>query len=527
VLLLVALLLQAVLSMRLLSATFDETTHLPSGYVYLTEGDFRLNPQHPPLAKLLSAAPLWFLEPSLDRDDRGLRASPPDEWGFGFRFLYGNDADRLLFWGRLPIVLLALLLAWYVYRWARDLFGRAAGFTALTLCVFSPTLIAHSRFVTFDVPLACFSTMALYHLWRYVRGCGWSDLVLAGCGLGLSMATKFSGALLWVSFALLLVWSAAKPPTKRNGPTAGTVSRVEAARRGIWGRIAIALFSLVVVAALVAIVIQASYFFSDGLGAYWAGLKRVNADHDSNFAYYLMGQFKPGGWWYYFLFAFVVKTPLPTLLLLGLSVVLLRRFPAPSGIDEAFLLLPIVVFVAATSAFADNLGVRYLLPVYPLLFVFVSRLAQAVNGPRWARGAGAVLATWYVVGALWIYPDHLAYFNELVGGPANGHRYLDDSNIDWGQDLKRLRDYLRREGIQSVKLRYGRNVNPDYYGIPWRPLTDREWSGDPPAGVYAVGTHLLIRGRWYARQRGLKTDWLERYEPIGRVGYSCYLFRFE
>jgi 4-amino-4-deoxy-L-arabinose transferase-like glycosyltransferase len=522
-LLLGALSLQALLSMRLLSATFDETTHLPSGYVYLTTGDFRLNQQHPPLVKLLSAVPVWFLGPTVNLDDPGLRSAPPDEWGFGFRFLYGNDADRLLFWGRLPIVLLAVLLGWYVFRWSRGLFGTAAGLMALTLCAFSPTIIAHARFVTFDVPLACFSTMALFHLWRYVHLRTWHDLLLAGCGLGLAMASKFSGVLLTLPFVVLIAWSTVRPPENRGAST----PRTDPGASTLVGRVGLSAFALLVTAVLASVVIQASYFFSGGLGAYWEGLNLVNLDHAPDFAYYLMGQFKPGGWWYYFLLAFLFKTPLPTLLLLGLAVVLMRRFPTPCGLDEAFLLLPIVVFVAATSAFADNLGVRYLLPVYPLVFVFVGRLVRAVPERRWAQGLTAVLAVWYVAGTLWIYPDHLAYFNELTGGPANGHRYLDDSNVDWGQDLKRLRDFLRREGIESVKLRYGRNVNPDYYGIPWRPLTDREWSGDPPPGVYAVGTHLLIRGRWYAQQRGLKTDWLDRYEPIGRVGYSCYVFRFE
>ena len=121
--LLTAMLLQAVSSMRLLSATYDETTHLPSGYTYLRTGEFRLNPQHPPLIKLLSALPLLPLRPEMNLDDPAWSGQPNDEWSFGYRFLYGNDADRLLFWGRLPNVLLSLLLAFYVFRWARELFG--------------------------------------------------------------------------------------------------------------------------------------------------------------------------------------------------------------------------------------------------------------------------------------------------------------------------------------------------------------------------------------------------------------------
>jgi len=518
--LLAALLLQAVLSMRLLSATFDETTHLPSGYTYLATGDFRLNPQHPPLVKLLAAVPLTALRPELDLNDPGWNAAAPDEWGFGYRFLYGNDADRLLFWGRFPIVLLAVLMAAYVYRWASELFGRGAGLTALALCAFSPTVIAHARFVTFDVPLACFSTLTLYHLWRRVRGGGRLHLILAGVGLGLALASKFSGILLVGIAAALLGASALWPAPTRAPATAPPASR---ARRALG-----AAGSLAVLLALAAFVVEAAYFFPLDPTVYWDGLRRVNVDHAGDFAYFLAGQFEPGGWWYYFLAAFLIKTPLPALLALLAAVATLRRYRAACPLDEAFLIVPVVVYVVATSALADDLGVRYLLPIYPLLFVFASRIAQSLASGRAARVAAAVLGLWYVSGTLAIYPDHLAYFNEAVGGAANGHRWLDDSNIDWGQDVKRLARYLERNDVGSVRVRLGPLAAPDYYGIRALPVSDREWAAASPSpGVYVFSTHLLIRGELHARERALPTDWLSRYEPIDRVGYSLYLFRFE
>jgi hypothetical protein len=512
-LLLLALLLQAVWSMRLLSATFDETAHLPSGYSYLTNGEIRLNPQHPPLIKLLAGAPLLVLGPRLDPQDPGWLLEPPDEWGIGYRFLYGNDADRLLFWGRLPVVLLALLMAVYVYRWARDLFGPSAGLAALFLCAFSPTVIAHSRLVTMDVGLAAFSTVGLYHLWRFTRDGGARQLILAGLGLGLALASKFSGVVLIGVFVLLVPVAAARRDADGRRPPA---------QRAGWA--ALALIGLL---ALAALVVHASYLFPADPLVYVNGMLQVNRDHDPTYPYYLMGEFRPGGWWYYFLVAFAVKTPVPTLVLLLLAVATLRRHPAPHGLDELFLVVPVVAYVAATSLLADNLGVRYLLPVYPLLFIFVSRLVHALPGRRAARVIAVVLAVWYAAGTLRIFPDHLAYFNELVGGPAAGHRWLDDSNIDWGQDLKRLKRYMDERGIEEVRLRYGRNDSPGYYGIRSLPVSDREWAGEPRPGVYAIGTHLLIRGEYYARESGAATDWLSRHEPIGRVGYSIYLFEFE
>jgi hypothetical protein len=144
------------------------------------------------------------------------------------------------------------------------------------------------------------------------------------------------------------------------------------------------------------------------------------------------------------------------------------------------------------------------------------------------RVAAAALAVWYVAGTLAIYPDHLAYFNEAVGGPSRGHRLLDDSNVDWGQDVKRLARYAEREKLGTIRVRLGPLAAPDYYGIRALPVSDREWMNPAPGpGVYAFSTHVLIRGELYARQRGVATDWLSRYEPMARIGYSVYLFRFD
>ena len=510
--LLAAMAAQALLGMAVLNATYDETTHLPSGYTYLRTGDFRLNPQHPPLIKLLAAAPLLALDPALDLEDPGWQADPPDEWGFGQRFLYAGDADALLFWGRLPIVLLALLMALYVHLWARDLFGARAGLLALFLCAFSPTVIAHGRLVTMDVGLATFSTMTLYHLWRFTRGRRPGQLAAAGLCLGLALAAKFSGLVLLPACALLLGVDAVWPPRARPRRTLARVGRA-----GLAG---------VALLALAMVVVQASYFFSADPWIYWRGVARVQQDHTAGYAYYLMGDFAPGGWWYYFLAAFLFKTPVPTLILLALAVMRFRRHRAESVLDELFLVVPALLFLGVTSAKADNLGVRYLLPLYPLVFVFASRMALAVSG-RASRLAAVGLGAWYLVSTTVIFPDQLAYFNEAVGGPSQGHRLLDDSNIDWGQDLKRLKLYMTDHGIDAIRLRYGGHGSPAYYGIRALPVSNADWSGKPPPGLYAMSTHLLIRGEYFARTKGLATDWLSRYEPIGRIGYSLYLFRFE
>jgi len=511
VLLLTALILQTVGPLSLLTATSDETSHLPAGYTYVATGDLRLNPQHPPLVKMLCAVPLLALRPTLDLDDPAWTDDPPDEWTFGKNFLYSNDADRLLFWGRIPVAVLSLVLGFFVYRWSSEMFGFPAGLVALFLYCLSPNVIAHSRLVTMDLALACFSFLCLYFFWRWCRrGNRLGDAVVAGLCLGLALASKFSAVILLPVLAVLVAavaWSG-----RRSGDPSST------------GRLAGAAAVMIVLAAAV---VWAVYLFPRDPTFYWDGMMQVNRDHDPNRAYYLLGRFRVGGFWYYFLVAFLVKTPLPTLGVVVLSAAFRSRLPSSRPLDDAFLLVPVVVFVVVTSALADNLGIRYLLPVYPLLFVFGSRVWPLFARRRAWGIAGAVLVSWYAVSAVRIFPDHLAYFNEAAGGPSRGYRVLDDSNIDWGQDLKRLKTYLDEHGVDRVRLLYPWNGDPDYYGIRHVRVTPEDWYREPAPGTYAVATVWLVRGLHEAETRGVPTDWLDRYEPVDRVAYSFFVYRFD
>jgi hypothetical protein len=538
VFLLTFLFLQEILSMRLLNASSDETTHLPSGYTYLKTGQLRLNLQHPPLIKLLCGIPLLFLNPQLNLEDSGWKEDPPDEWRFGFYFLYmnGNDADKLLFWGRLPVVFLSLLLGVYVYRWAYELFGVFAGLTALFLYVFCPNIIAHARFVTMDLGLSCFFFMTLYYLWKFVGEGRRRNLIATGISLGLALATKFSAVILLPTLILLLALSILGSP--EDSPLS-IGSKVKERTRTIlmfsgvflsknfYPRLKRSILACLIIFAIAGLVLYASYFFPRDPLFYVKGMMRVNADHNPDYPAYLMGHFKKGGWWYYFPLAFLFKTPIPTLILLVLTLILIKRCPAKHWIDDAFLILPMVIFTAFTCAFAHNLGIRYILPIYPLIFVFVSRLIDFFLHQRLKRYVGILLGLWYLMAAVSIYPDYLAYFNELVGGPAQGYKYLDDSNIEWGQDLKRLKTYLDQHGIYKVKLLYSWNASPDYYGIRWERLSKQDWQEKPSPGIYAINTHALIRGEFFAKTQGVHTNWLSLYKPIDRVGYAFYIFKFD
>jgi 4-amino-4-deoxy-L-arabinose transferase-like glycosyltransferase len=344
----------------------------------------------------------------------------------------------------------------------------------------------------------------LYNLWRWTRDRKGFSLAWSGLCLGLALATKFSAVIL-LPVALVLILA--------------TMER----KKGALDRLAGAVAGLAILAGLV---IWAAYLFPSDLSFYLDGMSRVNADHDPNRAYYLMGDFQVGGYPHYFLMAFLFKTPLPTLLLLGAAVVLMRRFKPNRGTDELFLILPVLAFFIVTSALADGIGLRYLLPIYPLLFIFISRLAAARPSGHLLRLAGAALLLWYAASAAWIFPHHLAYFNEAAGGPANGYKLLGDSNLDWGQDLPLLKRWQEETGTGTVRLLFSWNGRPENYGIDHVRATPRDWYDKPTPGTYVVSTFWLVRGLHEHRTKDVPTNWLEIYEPVDRIGYSFFVYRF-
>jgi hypothetical protein len=495
--LLAALALQCVWTLPQMSPTFDEHAHLPAGYTYWVTRDLRLNPQHPPLVKLLCATPLLVLRPKADFRDESWASA--NEWRFGHVFFYdwGNDLERLLFWARLPIVALSVLLGAYVFRWAHALFGPTAGLTALTLYAFCPTVLAHSRFVTMDVALAAFMTVCLFHLWRYRRDRRRRDVVSCGLALGLALATKFSALVLPPIVIVGLLW--------KGGTRA-------------WRSVGLAV-------ALAIAVVWAAYLFPLDPSIYVRGAALVNQDHPPDQQYYLLGEFRRGGWWYYFAVAFLLKTPLPALIAIAAGAAQAVRTRAVTLRDDLALLVPAAIFFVVTSVKADDLGVRYLLPVYPLLFIFASRIGAPLASTRLGGTALLVLATWHVGGTLRTSPDYLAYFNEAAGGPSRGYLRLDDSNIDWGQDLPRLKVWLDGHGVGAVRLCYPMKGYPPHYGLDAEPFLPDEMVPEPAPGDYAISMQCLARVREYNAAAGRELDWRARFTPIGRAG-AFYIFRF-
>ncbi len=522
--LLAVLFLQEFCSARLLNCSSDESMHLPSGYTYWVTGDFRLNPEHPPFIKLIAALPILPMHPYVKWDDATWKNDPPDEVRFGVRFLYSNDADRMLFWGRIPVMLLSVLLGLYVFRWARDLYGAHAGLAALFLYAFCPNILAHSRFVTMDLGLSCFFLITAYYVWRFTRLGGLRNLAAGSVAMGLALATKYSAVILLPAVFVLLGIAAFEP---RSGkPSAARVPLADFPSEEIRGRrLVLAGQAFAAMILISFFLVWAIFFFPRDPLFYLKGMWQVNLNHVKEYWSYLGGDFRQGGWWYYFPAVFFLKTPPATLILFVLSLALWKAAPAPKWRNEAFLLVPGLFFFLFTVALADDIGVRYILPVYPLICVYSSRLTDFFLRKRARTVLAGVLGAWLAFGTLRMYPDYIAYFTDFVGGAKNGHKYLDDSNIDWGTDLKRLKAWMDENGVEKIKLYTPWSALPGYYGIKFD-WYDFLQPNKPPPGLYAISTHSLVRGKLAASMAGMNTDWLFRYKPFARVGYGFYIFKF-
>jgi 4-amino-4-deoxy-L-arabinose transferase-like glycosyltransferase len=514
-------------SVRQESQTFDEGVHLAAGYRYWKTGDFSLNVEHPPLQKLLSAATLFLLRPPLPADERLLI----DQSEFARAFLYKGpvDADRMLLFGRLPTMLLSVLLAVSVAWATRRFFGVLVALPAVWLCALDPNLIAHGRYITTDMASALLYFLAVVLWVNYwtlpsPARAGWATLAT-----GLALAAKFSMIILAPLLPALLVlhWALCLP-----------------AWRGAARSAAVLLGAAVVAVMVVAVMYAPESWrvlrgrpihvgpetirgFTLPAHTYFTGLRTVLDHNSEGHAAFLLGQVSATGWWYYFPTVFVVKSPLAALLLAVLAVGIglwnlpaLWRRPRESFVWVALAAAPLVYFgVTLTSRI--NLGVRHLLPVYPFLYVLgVAALASVLPARRFLAVAG-ILVTMQMAETLAVYPEYLGFFNAAVGGRAAGPRYLLDSNVDWGQDLKKLKVYMdQRPG--PVCLDYFGSADPQYYGIRSEYLP-KTWDKDERERMDCIGAiSVTLLQDLYIRPGSY--EWLRQRTPIGTVGSSIYLY---
>ena len=408
--------------------TYDEPAHIGAGLSYLRTRDFKVNLQHPPLLKELAALPLlvtgvrWPVSAEAWAA-LGPLAPPGFQWQLGNAVLFANDPARVLFWSRLPLLLLTALLGWVLWAWGRAMLGPAAGLSALLLFAFDPGMLAHGALVTTDTGCAALSTLCLFALWRYLRERRASRLLTCGLALGAALAAKFSALLLLPIVTVLLLFATREA---RATPAAGAepdVADNPAQSAGDHARRLLGAGAALLAVTAVAVLVVAVVYLGRGPWLYVEGLRLVNADHNPDYWPFMAGQFRPRFWSYYVV-VYLLKEPIPSIVLAAVGLWAIFRRSAATPIDRTFLILPPLAFVGAYTAFSHDLGLRYLIPALPFLHLMggAGLAAMLQRGPR-ARVLGVGLAVWLGLGSLGIYPDHLSYFNEAacaLAAPARG-----------------------------------------------------------------------------------------------------------
>ncbi len=383
------------------SVTSDEIVHIPAGYSYLKTGRVTLNPMHPPLVKEICALPLLFMDLRLPVGEETIREMGRDiryQWKFGEDFFSTVDVERVLFWSRIPAVLLSFALAILILRWSTELWGTAGGLLSLFCYVFDPTIVAHAQLVTTDVGCALFGAFFIYWLRGFLRAPSTCLAIRAGLGLGLALATKFSAVvLLPVALLLVVIYGWTSHETDPDRASGTLPNRIPGG--------APAFILMVVVAAAF---LWATYMFTSDPLFYWHGMSSLYGDKYPRYSYFFLGEFGKSTWPSYFLVAWLIKTPISIILLVCTGVALFAYGPRRTWIDEAALILPPVALFAASTAFAHPIGVRYLIPCFPFVYVFVGRIGMRVAVmKRTVFLPLALLAAWQVGEFISIWPDHL------------------------------------------------------------------------------------------------------------------------
>lgn len=537
------------------SLAIDEGSHLTDGYLLLQQPGFEIR------ADRTQFLNIWMAWPLLAQNLRLPTVPVADRARFNHAFFFElNDCDRVLFWSRFMVVMIGVVLGIFVFGWANELFGFWPAVFALALLALEPNLLTNSGVATQDLGAAGLFFGTSYFLWRLTRQLTPGNWLGFAVCLALGLVSKFTLLLLIpVILVLLLLVVTGQTPWRtrvwrehiitRRTSKALVAGSVLVASGAVWWctvwatygfrysadpasartihREAAVIREFPVTARLIGVLDDHRWLPNDYTQSLLDGLRNTR---DTSRPVYLAGRVLPGGRWYYFPIVFLVKTPLALMLssFLGLGVWLWQKKRAL--MDVAFVLVPMLLFLIALTQANMNVGVRHMLPVYPFVILLAGGAAH------WAVRTGRawipfLILTVAAVELATVAPHYRAFFNLLAGGPSNGHRILVDSNADWGQDIKLLKQWMTGRGLDRINLGYWGETDPGYYGIDFVPLPTTIWHGDYPVtapslpGYVAVSVNLL-HDPAFGQIRSYYADLLHR-KPVALIGYSIRVYWIE
>ncbi len=614
------------------SAIIDELAHVPAGYAYVFLRDYRLNPEHPPLIKMLAALPLAFTDLNFPTNAKSWTEDINGQWTQGAIFLYesGNNPDTILRLMRLPLMGLAVLFGWMLFVWTRRHFDDRVALLTLFFYAFSPTFITHSRFVTTDLGAAFGFFIGIAAFLAFLRDPTPRSIIIAGLALGAAQLLKFSLILLVPVWAVLLVAWAASQTHRRWSE-----------RMRLFLALLIKIIAIAAVAVVLIWIVYAytvwnypadrqyrdaefilesfrfrswvtfdlwliAHDFLRPLGQYVLGLFMVLQRAAGGNTQYFLGEVSAAGDVRYFPVLYLLKEPLALHILSAIALwfALRRIWSAPekslaaalAWIRDHFIQFSAIAFIAiywlSSLSSSLNIGVRHVLPTFPFIFLLVSkeivawlrgtaREGEVTSWWDWLRRIYRIyiasiprylvaygLIAWMAVSVIIAFPHYLSYYNELAplaarsvraaaptlhrdlplrgraGGTDRGYLIGVDSNYDWGQDLKRLRDFVETNGIQKIAVDYFGGGSPAYYlGEKFEPWSSAKGypselgrgpstsSGQTPEGVWFAVSATFQMGAYGQPVKGFirkpedSYEWLKPFRPVARAGKSIFIYQ--
>lgn len=565
--------------------TFDEVAHIGAGYSYWHNQDYRLNPEHPPLVKDLAGFPLQFLGLNFPEQKFWDNAAPAPWWtqfDFGDQLLYhsGNNPDEIMFFARIGPIFLLLAMGAFLYFWAKKLLGAGWAVFLLALFAFCPNFLAHGRLVTTDVGASFGALFGTYFWLKFLRHPDKKNVIFAGLAFGTAMLIKFSLILLVPFFVVItLLWALLQNQKGKSlwmycwksvaagligvifviGPVyALHIAKYPYEKQLVDTKTVLATTSLPLWMQNINIFMAQQQFLRPW-AQYLLGLEMATNRTGTGNTTYFEGAVSAKGRLDYFPTLYLVKIPLAFHVMTLIAIIgaiwslIKNKFWQNVGpkfkkslldhYDFYALAIFVAIYWAASLIGSLNIGLRHILPTFAFTYILVvfgiKNLVEDVgkiraNNYSPLRIVVTLLLGWFVVSSLLVFPHYIAYYNELAGGPANGYKIAVDSNLDWGQDLKRLADWTNKNNIGKLYLDYFGGGDPQYYlgdrYVAWD--SNKDHTQIPIGSYFAISTNQMMGQRAKAingyDQSTNKYDWLDAYEPpIAKIGYSIFVYRIK
>lgn len=487
-----------------------------------------MDTSQPPLARYIIALPLKiFMRINMPQDKSAWRSPDRATFSRDFFYKYNEDPKKIIFLCRIPVMIIGALCGLLLFVWMASLYGARAGLISLFLYCFSPNILAHAGLATTDMISVFFIFLSVYSFWLFLNEPSAKKTFFAALCLGLAQLSKYNAILLYPVFLLLFVFELPKidVPKMINisakfgimiflslvviwagygfdfKPILKDAMRVEE-KIDMAQKMAPFLSREKLEHALLSVPIP--------LGSHLLGIMGVlRHGHEGHRAFFL-GKWSNGGDIFYFLTAFLIKNPVPMLLLLimGLFVFVKKGI----GRAERVILVTIALYFITSSFGKLQLGIRHILPLFPFCFMIAGRCAELFK-KRYLSAIIIALIAWHTCLTIFAWPDYMGYFNEFIGGPKNGYKYLRDSNIDWGQNLPALAEYMNKNGVGEITLAYFGEANPSAYGIKYRNFSPDELT-KPGNRTYAVSVQYLESVKWTKDRK-----------PNAIAGSSIFIYR--